>query len=348
MEKIRFSVLIPVYNVELYLNKCIDSVLSQNYKNFEIILVDDGSTDRSGLICDEYSKRYPNTIKVIHKSNEGLISARRKALENVKGEYVCFLDSDDFLDETALCLLSKAIEDTYSDVIVYRWKCVDELGHMIKHIDKPIFEYEGSVPKIIFFKKLLETSQLNSLCLKCCKYSLFDVDSDYSQYYGIQNSEDLLQSLPIIMKARTFFYLDKKIYNYRMNDSSITHAFQKNKFKTLKNVRPLLYDYMHLLGYDDEDNINMFYKKYLKIIWENLLYLYTNNLKKSELTDIFSEILSYDYVQKAKHFIKNVKIGSISKIGLKLFYSNQMIFNLYMRFLAFIIHCRSALRREHG
>ncbi len=96
LEKV--SIIVPVYNGEHFLNKCVDSVLNQNYKNIEMILVDDGSTDRSGVICDEYEKEYPD-IKVIHKKNGGQTSARKAGVRLASAEWVTFLDCDDWIEK---------------------------------------------------------------------------------------------------------------------------------------------------------------------------------------------------------------------------------------------------------
>ena len=92
-----FSVLIPVYNTSKYLDECINSVLSQTEKNFEIVLLNDGSTDNSGDICDSYAEKYPDFIRVIHKENEGLMMTRRRGFKEAKGDYFICLDSDDYL-----------------------------------------------------------------------------------------------------------------------------------------------------------------------------------------------------------------------------------------------------------
>ena len=97
MKETFFSIIIPVYKVEKYLNQCVDGVLSQTFKDYEIILVDDGSPDKSPLICDEYSAS-DSRVRVIHKPNGGLSQARNEGLNIAKGEYVIFLDSDDYWD----------------------------------------------------------------------------------------------------------------------------------------------------------------------------------------------------------------------------------------------------------
>ncbi|MBO5142223.1 MAG: glycosyltransferase family 2 protein, partial [Clostridia bacterium] len=109
------SIIVPIYNVEEYLEDCINSLIAQTYKNIEIILIDDGSKDRSGKICDSYSK-IDKRIRVIHKKNEGLSSARNKGLEESKGEYISFIDSDDKIDIDFIALLMEHIEKNKVDI----------------------------------------------------------------------------------------------------------------------------------------------------------------------------------------------------------------------------------------
>lgn len=115
----KFSILVPIYNVEKFLPKCLKSIENQTYKDFEVILVDDGSQDSSGKICDIYKKNHGNNTIVIHKKNNGLISARRTGINQAKGEYCIFCDSDDFLENYALEKINKVIEKFKADLIIY-------------------------------------------------------------------------------------------------------------------------------------------------------------------------------------------------------------------------------------
>ena len=121
------SVVVPVYNVEKYLSRCIDSISRQSYSNLQIILVDDGSKDNSAVICDEYSKK-DTRISVIHKTNGGLSDARNVGIDNAKGDYICFIDSDDFVRETYVEDLLNAILKYNSDIAV----CLFEKGNSDK------------------------------------------------------------------------------------------------------------------------------------------------------------------------------------------------------------------------
>ena len=110
MENAKVSVVVPVYNVEKYLSRCLDSIINQTYRNLEILLVDDGSTDKSGEICDYYALK-DNRIKIFHKNNGGVSSARNYALERMSGDYVTFVDSDDTLSIDAVKKLSSLMKN---------------------------------------------------------------------------------------------------------------------------------------------------------------------------------------------------------------------------------------------
>ena len=127
-----FSVIVPVYNVEKYLPRCIDSVLSQSFSDFELILVDDGSPDSCGEICDDY-KIKDNRIKVIHKENGGLAGARRSGIKIAQGDYVFNLDSDDLIENDTLECAYKIIRETNCEILSFSYKWVKN-GRTIKMI----------------------------------------------------------------------------------------------------------------------------------------------------------------------------------------------------------------------
>ena len=101
-----FSVIVPIYKVEKYLNKCIDSILKQTFQDFELILVDDGSPDKCPKICDEYAKK-DKRVRVIHKENAGLVAARNTGIKEAKGDYICYVDGDDWISENDNLLIHK-------------------------------------------------------------------------------------------------------------------------------------------------------------------------------------------------------------------------------------------------
>ncbi len=241
---IRFSVLIPVYNTEKYLRQCLDSVIDQTYKNFEIIIIDDGSTDSSGIICDSYSDR---NIHVVHQNNQGLLMARRNAINLVSGDYCIFLDSDDLLDNRCLEVLNQEIEDHAFDLIVFNkyFFYEDDINNKKKDRsifgNKTIFTNENK-SRILF--EFLSTGDLNNLVIKCVKTEILRKDStNYLDYAYISLSEDRLQSFPILDMSQNIEYLDKPLYYYRQNQSSMQHSIDNTKLDVYyKKLDSLLVD----------------------------------------------------------------------------------------------------------
>lgn len=125
------SIIVPVYNVEQYLSRCVDSLVNQTYHNIEIILVDDGSPDRSGEICDEYAKK-DKRVKVIHQSNGGLSDARNTALDIAKGDYLMFVDSDDWIEKKTCEILNRLASDYKADTVIFGLNFVFDSGKVIR------------------------------------------------------------------------------------------------------------------------------------------------------------------------------------------------------------------------
>lgn len=221
----KFSVLIPVYNVEPYLRRCVESVLSQSVDVYEIILVNDGSTDDSGAICDYYKENHPDRVVVIHKKNQGLVSARRVGVTHARGEYVCFLDSDDFWEPHLLSTLEQLLSESKADVVCFGYTLVDEndtelrIGYPL--LSEGVYQEEAK-QKIL--EELLSGTSLNNLWLKCVRLSCIDKDRDYSPFFSVSSGEDLLQTLPIFDNASSIQIVHDRLYNYYQNSQSITQS----------------------------------------------------------------------------------------------------------------------------
>ncbi len=252
-----FSVIIPVYNAENYLDECIQSVINQTFDDWEIILVDDGSVDSGGNICDRYHEKYPNKIKVFHKKNEGQILTRCYGIRNSDGEYFVFLDADDMLRHDCLEKIKSVIDNFDSDMIIYNFsKSTDCSGGY----SLPLVP--GIVEKNDIYKLICTSNLLNNMCTKCVKRDCFDINADYSKYAFMRNAEDLLQSLPIIDKCINPYYLDDALYYYRTNPHSVTNTYQPNRAKSIKTVMYVLKSYVEKWNIDIElYNRNAHYTK---------------------------------------------------------------------------------------
>lgn len=242
--KMRFSILIPVYNAEKYLYECVNSVLKQTYEDYEIIIVDDGSSDSSIAICDEYAECYKN-IRVFHQENKGPLLARRVCASYATGDYCFYLDADDFLEENALKKLEEIINKCDPDVIlISSYKYFE--GKIGVH-KKPIGATDIFIPvddKRIIYEKLLQRDLSNTLWSKVFKRSLFDYNEDYSCFQECNMGEDLLQSLSIINRAKTFYYMRDVIYYYRTTSGSLTQKYNDRIYTSLIMVNKVLDEYV--------------------------------------------------------------------------------------------------------
>ena len=216
------SIVIPVYNVENYLRRCINSILSQKYDKYEIILVDDGSTDKSGQICDEFSSE---RVRVIHKSNGGLSSARNAGIEAVTGKYIMFLDSDDYVEENCLSAFGKLIESYHSDIIVGKSCAIYMDGKREeRRINLEIREYSREE----YLRKIAE----EHCYVACSPYSLYNtcfIKKNHFRFYEGIVHEDELWTPIILLNAETIYYSGIVFYYHCFREGSITQSEIMNK-----------------------------------------------------------------------------------------------------------------------
>jgi len=173
METTLISVVVPVYNIEDYLERCVNSICAQTYQNLEILLVDDGSTDGSGALCDELAK-VDSRIRVFHKQNGGSSSARNLGIAEAKGTYVGFVDSDDYISDNMYELLWKAVEQYECEIAQIGRDEIDEQGNELPNICEPP-EEEVMIPSEDFLREMLLHKGDCSFCTKLVKRELFDI-----------------------------------------------------------------------------------------------------------------------------------------------------------------------------
>ncbi len=220
------SVVVPVYNVEKYLNECVDSILAQTYENLEIILVDDGSPDRCPQICDEYAAAHAN-VRVVHKQNGGLSSARNAGLEAATGAWIMFVDSDDIiLPEMLTDLMAEAQAHNYdivgSNLASYQGK------RRIMHYVSKRCEFSGNEILCAFLLKNIDLSS-------CTKIYRREIIGD-ARFPLNRRSEDFPFLVEVYGKQPRAAYLPVGYYQYRSTPGSITNVFNKNFFDQLTNI----------------------------------------------------------------------------------------------------------------
>lgn len=231
---LKISIVVAIYNVENYIRQCVESLLGQTYQNLEIVLVEDGSPDHCSEICDQYEKR-DHRVKVIHQKNQGLSVARNEGIKKATGDYVLFVDGDDFFDdENAVQKLAERVQLLWPDVLNYSYTKF----------------YENEERKIPYFKNVYDmpltctekNSQLEyitknhlyiaSACNKMVSRKLFTHDLEFVS--GIF-SEDIEWCARLLKKAETLDFICMDSYCYRQRKNSITHSMDIKKCTDLKN-----------------------------------------------------------------------------------------------------------------
>lgn len=217
----KISVIVPVYNVEKYIHQCIDSILGQTFTDFELLLIDDGSPDNCGAICDEYAAK-DSRIRVFHQENAGVSAARQFGIDNAIGEYSIHVDSDDFIEPLALELLyTKAKEDNF-DIVICDYFSYDKSN--CKYISQ-----QASVDNYKCLELLLMNKLIGTTWNKLIRHRLY---KEYSINFDIEicYCEDYLVIVDLLLLSVKIGYLSKAIYFYRNTPNSITRSFSKANY----------------------------------------------------------------------------------------------------------------------
>lgn len=255
MEKDLISIVVPIYNVELYLDKCVKSIINQTYKKLEIILVDDGSPDNCGRMCDKYAEQ-DKRIKVIHKQNGGVASARDEGMHAAIGEYIMFVDSDDYIEDNTVEILENAARRNNSDLVKFRYDKITNGEHQFYQFE--YFPKEKTVKKedfkLFVYPFFLEGYMMNSMATSFVRRKCIE-NSKMNRVVSF--GEDLLFNLSYIEKINSVTFINNPLYKYCTNTSSITKTKDNNKllknFKDAQYIYLTLYEYAQKWGFGEED-----------------------------------------------------------------------------------------------
>ncbi len=236
----KVSILVPIYNTEQYLKECIQSLITQTYKNIEIILVDDGSTDKSLKICEEY-KHIDKRIKIYHQENQGLVSARISAIHNASGEYILCVDSDDYINsDTIEKMLVLAIENK-ADVICSGYVKEKPTGSFMRNNFLSSGVYSGTKlkdlkSKLIYSGIFYRPGIMPFICNKLISRNLYE-KFQVSVPREITRGEDVAVIFPLLLEAsRIVIDNEFKPYHYRKNNLSICHTIDSKHFEHKKTL----------------------------------------------------------------------------------------------------------------
>lgn len=315
MEKGLVTVVIPVYNVEKYLDRCMKSVTNQTYKRLEIIMVDDESPDTCPKMCEEWAER-DSRIKVIHKKNAGLGMARNTGIDNATGEFICFFDSDDYI---ALDTVEQAYNMAISEkcqLVLFGFNYVDYDGK-VRKIDIPNPEknvYKGKDVQELLLPNVMSpdftTGRNYNLGMSACAcmYSMNLIQSNHWRFVSERQfiSEDRYSMLKLYRYVNCVGVLRKALYYYCNNSYSLTHTYKRDRFEKNKYCYDACRELCDELGYN-EDVMNRLSYQYISNIIGALKLIVTAECDKKDQIRYLTEIIS------DKHFQSVLNMMNIHK-----------------------------------
>lgn len=305
---VKFSVIMPAYNVEKYIGESIDSILGQNYSSFELIIIDDGSTDNTREVCEEYAK-IDKRIKFVHKTNGGLSSARNRGLQIAKGEYVLFIDSDDYwCDYSTLKKINSIIESTRGDLIVFSFEKVykDDSKLVKNNKSKSKFVFDCCKEKIM---KYLIEKNIYKACAwnKCVKKEIIDINHmNFPEGYL---NEDIIWCAELLVYCENIQYINEIFYAYRQGrKESIT---SNRSIKNVSDRVSLIYQgiqkcenefVLNYYAYEYCVSLGLLYgikdKKIEKQIDELCFLLRYDLNRKVHMVNLISKVIGFENVRR--------------------------------------------------
>ncbi len=305
-----FSVIVPVYNVEKYLSKCLDSILGQSYNDFEIIVVNDGSPDNSQQIIDEYATKYPQKIKAFTKQNGGLSDARNFGIERACGDYILFVDSDDYISSQLLEVLNNKLTQNNVDVIRYNAQVIvanNQNGETLFFPETDVINGTQALNKLIDNKQYFEPAPFYAYKRQYWQNNsfLFPVGK-YHEDFGL---------IPeVIIKAKTFCSVNHIGYFYVQSDSSIMRTVNEQKDNQRAFDGLAHFDHLYCVCQNNitdkkvRDKFNSYIANSV-IVRINFVYgdvkkQYLKELKKRK---VYNLLLSDTFARKIKKIIIKIK-----------------------------------------
>ena len=326
----KLSIIVPVYNVEQYLRKCVDSLLNQDYEDYEIILVDDGSTDSCPAICDEYALTHytlnGTQIKVIHQPNAGLSAARNSGIRIAKGEYLCFVDSDDFWQTNVLAGLMAQVERDKLEILRFKYQNVNEQYEEFNPY-KQDHRLENDYSSIPTDGATFLDTRMNYQCYAVMYILRRELVPEFTE--GI-HFEDVEWFPRMMMRVKRVASTDTIVYNYLIRLGSITQV-QGNEGKIRKNLE----DELTIIG-----RYSKYRKQYPKCIW-------LHEMQSNLVAGVIANIAQYFYSER-KDFIVRLKLFDVfplmvaTKLG-RTYLRKARLINISPRLAVILLHLKNGM-----
>lgn len=300
----KISIIIPIYNAEKTLHRCVDSILNQTFSDFEILLIDDGSPDACAMICDDYASK-DDRIKSFHKPNGGVSSARQFGIERAMGEYSIHVDPDDWVESTMLQELYNCAVSNEADVVICDF-FQDFHSHCIYQQEKPIGTTSCDMIHELF--QQLHGCCWNKLVKQTC-YNKYKIRFPENLNYG----EDLIVVMQLFIQNLKVVYCPQAFYHYMMNENSITHTRHNSKKWINEDVLSINYMDALLKGKGYEEDLIRFKLKIKGI------HIKDRFLTNKEFMSLFPETNKYIFSQYDESFFNKVLLWMTSYCRIKPF-----------------------------
>lgn len=292
-----FSIIVPIYKVEKYIHQCVDSILNQSYKDFELILVDDGSPDNCPIICDEY-KQKDNRINVIHKANGGVVSARYNGVQASKGTYVIFVDGDDWISQDYLNRTKRIIDDFSPDIVCYGHYLASQDNSVKRQLPYESGYYDQSKIKNNIFPILMEDARAVSftptLWAKAFLRELYMQNQVVD--LPIKMGEDSACVNPCVYHANSMFISPECTYYYRCNPMSVTNS---GKAINWNDPQMRAQHLMNHINMSDEDFQQQLYRATVHSLFNVVVSQFNRKEKYSVIVKEIKKEISRDFYRDA-------------------------------------------------
>lgn len=313
------SVIVPIYNIEKYIAQCVESILAQTFSGFECILVDDGSSDHSGKICDLYTQR-DCRVKVIHKENEGLVSARKTGFMASKGEYIAFIDGDDWVEPDMFQKLMREMKknNARNDLVICGYyedfpdRKVKRDG-ISKRIGAMTDEGKCTSPKMIneqfFFDFLYRPNMWGKIFIReKLEQNLMKVNEKISM------GEDVAVTFPYIHTCKNIGYVPEYLYHYRQRRSSMVHAYDERLSSKIKILLAYMKENSFIEGFSGSNQLLLF-SYYL------VVFAFRNEALKDKFKDTYQGVKKLYADEDFMNIVGKVRLPN-ARFHHKLFYAS--------------------------
>lgn len=338
----KVSIIIPIYNAEKYIKKCLNSVINQTYKNIEILFVDDGSKDKSLEIVKKVEDK---RIKTIVQQNKGAYLARKTGYEKSQGDYITFIDADDWIDDDYIEILVKKAEETCADIVrmSYTKNFVEQ--NRYKKENFPYAEDHLIIKKNFYnelYSKLINTYFYNSMCCQLINKKIIKFNDNSN---NIVMGEDLLFNLSLIDNAKKIYVLNENKYHYRYNSGSVTTNIDKNFI--IKKSEDIIRVYLRLKQYGikwnfDALKIQQCEERIIKEYITQMNYLFLNK----KIIKNYSQFNLLFNNNDVNNLVKNLKNKKIIDTDVKKYIQNPRYYYYYYKYIMnFIFKIKSILKK---